>query len=148
DSNNPNEPADMRLLDFQFSRLGSPVSDLAYFLYGCTSKEILDKMNIYKHLYYDTLCKHIELLGSKPGNVYPPPVFEEHWRTYSKFGLIASALLVFALLSEKDEILDMVDVAEAGQEIGTVFDYEIANINEFNTRMRHIIEHFVENNLI
>ncbi|KAF2904591.1 hypothetical protein ILUMI_01589 [Ignelater luminosus] len=69
------------------------------------------------YLYCDTLCKHIELLGSNPNNVYLLPSFEEHWRTHSKFRLIASALPVFALLCGKDKVLDMVDVAEAGQEI-------------------------------
>ncbi|KAF2895980.1 hypothetical protein ILUMI_10195, partial [Ignelater luminosus] len=148
DCNSRNEPVAVRFIDFQFSRLGSPVCDLAYFLYGCTSKEVLDNMNVYKNLYYDTLCRHIELLGSKPDNVYPLPAFEEHWRTYSKFGLIASGLLVFLLLSEKHEIIDFTDIAEAGREVGTAFDYEIANINEFNNRMKHIIEYFVDNNLI
>lgn len=147
-SDNLNEPVAMRLLDFQFSRLGSPVSDLSYFLYSCTSKEVLDNMNAYKYLYYDTLCKHIELLGSNPNNLYPISVFEEHWKMYSKFGFIWSSLLVFLLLSEKHEIIDFTDIVETGKEIGTAFDYEIANTNEFNGRMESIIKHFVENNII
>ncbi|KAF2889064.1 hypothetical protein ILUMI_17109 [Ignelater luminosus] len=147
-NSNSNDPVDMRFVDFQFSRLGSPVCDLAYFLYGCISKEVLDNMNTYKHLYYDTLCKHIELLGSSPNDVYPLPAFEEHWQTYSKFGLIASGLIVFVLLTEKHEMIDFVDVTEAGHEIGTAYNYEIANISEFNNRMKRIIEHFVDNNII
>lgn len=138
----------MRFVDFQFSRLGSPVCDLAYFIYSCTSKEVLDNMNTYKYHYYDSLSKHISLLGSNPNEVYPLSVFEEHWKTYAKFGLTISALQVFVLLSEKHEVIDYTDVAEAGQEIGTAYDYEIANTEEYNNRMRCIIEYFVEENVI
>lgn len=130
------------------TRVGPPVCDLAYFLYGCTTKEVLDNMDTYKAFYYENLSKHIKLLGSNPDVIYPSSAFEEQWKKYAKFGLCTSGLINFALLSEKHEVIDFNEVVEAGQEIGTAFDYEIANMKEFNNRMKYIIENFVANDLI
>ncbi|KAF2886732.1 hypothetical protein ILUMI_19441 [Ignelater luminosus] len=146
--NQENQPVDIRFIDFQLSRVGPPICDLAYFLYGCTSKEVLDNMNTYKAFYYENLSKHIKLLGSNPDSVYPPSAFEEQWKKYAKFGLMTSGLINFALLSEKHEVIDFNEVAAAGHNIGTAFDYEIANMKEFNIRMTRIIENFVANDLL
>ena len=59
-----NIPISLRMLDFQLSRIGHPLSDVLYFLYTSTMPETRQKdMLVLLRYYYDTLTTDLRLLG-------------------------------------------------------------------------------------
>lgn len=52
---------DIKLLDFQIMRYSSPICDLAYYIFGCTTKELRDKhYKEFMDVYYSTLSQFIK----------------------------------------------------------------------------------------
>ena len=59
-----NIPVSLKMLDFQMSRIGHPLSDVMYFLYTSTLPEMREKyMYILLRYYFDTLTTDLRLLG-------------------------------------------------------------------------------------
>jgi aminoglycoside phosphotransferase (APT) family kinase protein len=57
-------PISLKMLDFQQSRIGHPLSDVMYFLYTSTLPETREKyMLILLRYYFDTLTTDLRLLG-------------------------------------------------------------------------------------
>lgn len=81
-------PVDAKIIDFQLTRCASPVLDVSFFVYACTTRELRDKH--YDELidyYYDVLSQEIRSLGSDPDKIYPKSLFMEEIKKYSYFGL-------------------------------------------------------------
>ncbi|KAF2893914.1 hypothetical protein ILUMI_12257 [Ignelater luminosus] len=148
DEGNPNKPTKVCLFDFQISRLGPPVLDLSYFLYGCSSKKVIDNLDHYLDIYYESISTHLHRLGCNSKKIYPRLIFQEQWKKYSRYGLINSMMLLHATLSEQDEVKHLTELADSGKKVCDAFDYKLANVEIYNDRARHIILHFVENGLI
>lgn len=54
------KPSEIKLLDWQTSRYTSPVIDLCYFIFCCTTKELRDAhYEEFQKVYYENLCTHI-----------------------------------------------------------------------------------------
>jgi hypothetical protein len=71
DTADKNRPSDIRLLDFQLMRLGTPILDMLFFLYSVTTYEERDNGGwdkILKH-YHDSVCSAISSLGADPQKV-------------------------------------------------------------------------------
>ncbi|RZC37726.1 EcKinase and/or DUF1679 domain containing protein, partial [Asbolus verrucosus] len=81
------KPTDMRFLDFQLSRVGSPVIDLSYFLYSCADEEVLNNFDSILKVYHSSISDCLSELGCDPETAFPFKKLKEHWREYGKFGL-------------------------------------------------------------
>lgn len=138
----------MALVDFQLSRLGSPVLDLAYFVYVSAPKPVLDNLNDYLVIYYESLSTNLIQLGSDPSKVYPFGVLQQHWGKYARFALTVGSVIIHAMLSDADEAVDFAEVADSGKDVSASFDYEIKEQAEYERRMRDMFLHFSENNFI
>lgn len=71
DSADRSRTSDIRLLDFQLMRLGTPVLDMLFFLYSVTTAEERDNGGwdrILKH-YHDSVSHAVSSLGSNPQKV-------------------------------------------------------------------------------
>lgn len=79
------------LLDFQLARCAGPVSDLAFFIYNCSDKQLRDKEfdNLLK-FYHQELTKTISTLGSDPAKIYPWELFQKEVSTLSGKVIIQS----------------------------------------------------------
>lgn len=128
--------------------MGSPVFDIVYFFYVCSSKELLNDLRFYKQIYYDSFSNHLEALGSDAERLYPFSIYEEHWKKYATFGLILCSLVNHTTLSEESETLNLLQVFAEGGNMEKAFLYETVNIEAYKSRMRIIIEHFVDNGFI
>lgn len=133
----------MCFIDFQLCRLGSPLIEFSHYLYSSASKESFGNIDHYLQIYYDSLTGSLEKLGSDPEVVFPFNVLKEHWRKYSKVGLVMSIMLFKFMLCERDEAPNMT-------ESQFIDDYlrPIRNEEELNRRMINVVTHFVDNNLI
>ena len=66
------------LLDFQLARVASPVLDLAFLVYACSDKQLLDDhFDDMLKTYHSTLANGIRALGSDPEKVYPWYLFQD-----------------------------------------------------------------------
>ncbi|KAF2904587.1 hypothetical protein ILUMI_01585 [Ignelater luminosus] len=148
DEANPKKPTKVSFFDYQLSRLGSPALDLLYFFYTCCPKEIINDLDCYLQLYYESFSNYLKKLGSDPDKMFPYSVLQRHWKKYAKYGLMMSVLIIHIMLTEKEEAVDFSDKWEAGEGIATAFDYEIKKVDAYNERIRPIILHFVERKLI
>lgn len=54
-------PIEIRMLDFQLMRYASPATDLGYYIFGCTTKEMRNEyFQEFLDVYYKTLENFIE----------------------------------------------------------------------------------------
>jgi thiamine kinase-like enzyme len=60
------------MIDFQLARYASPVLDIAFFIYSCTSQEL--RAQHYDELlknYHESLCEIVKDFGSNPEFLFP-----------------------------------------------------------------------------
>lgn len=121
-------PVECRLLDWQGMRCASPVCDLMFFIFGCTTKELRDKhYNEFMDVYYEswsvfvlrfvrfnlfsvcntTLSSFLRRLGSDPTKVFPRNVFEEHLKKFGNFGLAMAVVKLPLFTSDPEDSPDM-----------------------------------------
>ncbi|KAF2897011.1 hypothetical protein ILUMI_09164 [Ignelater luminosus] len=113
DSNNLNKPISVRFIDFQIAKWGLPVLDIAWFLCTCSEKEVIEQLEDYLRLYHNSLAAHLIKLGSNPDKVYSHSVFLKQRRKYARFGLTLAVSIIYLLLSDESEAVNLDNVAEA-----------------------------------
>ncbi|XP_055548805.1 uncharacterized protein LOC129732203 [Wyeomyia smithii] len=87
------KPVDIRLLDWQCSRYGSPVLDLTYFIFLVTDKAFRDKY--YEKLlsvYHTTLSEFVRRLGSDPERLFPWDAFQAQLLRFGHMGLVMATI--------------------------------------------------------
>lgn len=58
---NHGKPCEIMLLDWQISRHCSPIIDIVYYLFSCTTKELRDAhYDNFLRVYHESLCAHIK----------------------------------------------------------------------------------------
>lgn len=133
----------MRFLDFQISRLGSPLMDFSYFFYTCAPKQVLDDVEKYLNIYHNSIAKSLKELGCDPEKVFPFTLMKSHWKKYSKYGLVLSATFIRSFICDKDEAPNL-----TSDQFFVDFAKPIRNEEELNRRITNLVTHFLENNLI
>lgn len=101
---------DAKIIDFQLTRCASPVLDISFVIYACTTKELRDEH--YEELlkeYHQELSKRIKDLGSDPEKMYSWDTFKGEMKKYSYFGLAFSfESTPFIILDPEDAVsMDM-----------------------------------------
>ncbi|KAJ9582655.1 hypothetical protein L9F63_023004, partial [Diploptera punctata] len=107
---------DIRMIDFQLARYGSPINDLSFYIFSCTTQEF--RCSHFKELmkvYYSSVSEFLQDLGSSPDDVFSHEAFEKEMLTYMKFGLGFSLESVpFSLMDESEASnLDLIEGNEA-----------------------------------
>lgn len=143
-------PEKMCLLDFQLIGQGSPVLDLAYFTYASSPKAIYGNLDHYLKIYYKSLCKTIRDLGSDPEQLIPFEVLKDHWKLYSKYGLLMSSLVLKICTQERDEIMEFAEVMEEtnGEDMLHGFTKKGKHDDLYNQRLKDLLEHMIDNEYI
>lgn len=132
----------MRFLDWQLVSLGTPVFDLSYFLYSGAGKSVLDKLEHYQHLYYESFSTTLRELGDDPETLYPFSAFQADWKKYCKFGFLLGLMLQRMKLISNDEIRDLHDVKEDSDVDNTALFMEATfDKNSFEERARNLVLH-------
>jgi Ecdysteroid kinase-like family len=81
------QQGDLKFLDWQVSRLGSVVIDIAYFVFCCTDENLRYQLPILLKIYHKALTDRIDALGSDGNRLFSFDRLEEHMRKFAKFGL-------------------------------------------------------------
>jgi len=90
----PSIPVSLKMIDFQVSRIGHPLSDVLYFLYISAKPEIRARYmtDLLRH-YYDTLTADLRLLGIPLDNCSLQDFLSEYKRR-SLMGLFFGGLIM------------------------------------------------------
>lgn len=138
----------MCFIDFQVIRLASPVLDLAYYFYCCTTKETIKSYKHYINLYYQSFCDFLNQFGCDGKKLFPFEKLLEHWKLYSKFGLIVALLIIKIMISDKEEVPDLTEAAELGKNIVESFAFESSQEELYLKRIKIVLDHFLDNELL
>lgn len=125
-----------------------PVIDISYFFYSSCDKTDLDDVQHYINHYHRHLSLHIEALGSSSEVLYPYAKFCEHWKKYSRYGLIFALLVIKNMLTEKEEVTTQKQATKESRNSCDIFMFPIKNDNLYKERIRNIIIHFVKNGFL
>ncbi|KAH8409100.1 hypothetical protein KR009_006842 [Drosophila setifemur] len=150
----PGELEDVRLIDWQLMRYASPVTDLAYFLFTCTSRTFRQRhMRDMLEEYHAELGQHLTRLGERVDQVLPKSAFEEQVATKSAVGLLLAMMVLPIVTMQGQDVPDLQAISER-IEAGTTTDLRGAGFlgegNEapFRRRMREVILDCVDFNYI
>jgi hypothetical protein len=81
-------------------------------------------------------------------SVYPLDIFLEDWKKYCRYGIAMSSMLFKICATDKDEAVEVGQIADNGQNFEDMFSYEVKDMISYNNRARHVVKYVVENNLI
>lgn len=76
----------IKILDWQLSKIASPVNDLSYFIFATASAKDLDNLNDLLKVYHDSLSNHLKLLGSNPEKLYSFSDLLKDWKKNAIYG--------------------------------------------------------------
>lgn len=107
------------MLDWQVSRYCSPILDLVYFFFVCTDTAMRAKhFDELMHIYHKSLKELLDHLGGDTMAQFPFTAFLRQLKTFGKFGIIMSAMLLPMLTTANEELPDMDFMAENMNKIG------------------------------
>lgn len=131
-------------MDWQISRAASPVLDLSYFFYVNSSKEIVDNLDDYLKIYYESFQEHMKRLGCDANAHFPFSKLEEHWKLYSRYGLILCLIVIRIMISDDEELPDLVESIDLSDNVMETMSFKSSREDEYIDRMKHILNHFIK----
>lgn len=140
-------PADICLIDFQLSRLGSPVMDLSYFLYSSADASVYADLDHLLRVYHTSLSNHLRALGCDPDKLFSLAELKNQWKEYCNFGVVMAMLLMKIVLMEKDETVDVNKVLEESDDILSGFNKETKNDTLYYQRLKSLLQHLYDYDL-
>ncbi|KAJ3666238.1 hypothetical protein Zmor_001691 [Zophobas morio] len=142
-------PLKVAFLDWQVFRYASPIVDLSYFLFACISKDDLENLDDILVTYHTSFVNQLIQLGiENPDMLYPLNQFLNEWNDCCKYGILMAPLIMKIVSTDKDEVLDVVQVAESGKDFTHSFLNETKDKENYKRRIRPIVEYAARHNLI
>ncbi|XP_031337195.1 uncharacterized protein LOC116166380, partial [Photinus pyralis] len=135
-------PTDLCFIDWQMSKVGSPVLDLSFFLFTTTDKKLRDQHydNLLKE-YHRSLSSFLIELGSDPEVLYPFHILQEHLKTFSVYGLFMAIQILYFMVSDENEIPDIHNFTSE-EDAFEQMQYVPKNIDRYNARIQDIVFDF------
>ncbi|XP_023312495.1 uncharacterized protein LOC111692653, partial [Anoplophora glabripennis] len=148
DQQDPQKPTKANIIDWQLAERGSPVLDLAYFLFTCGSTEVIINYPTHLKTYHDALTESLTKLSCNVGDLYPFELLVVQWHKYSKFGLFMALIMIKFMLSEKDEVPDISQMAKSGMSFVDRLNFVSIHDDAYNKRISEIITVLARSSLI
>lgn len=139
---------DIRLLDWQVIRLGSPAIDLLYNLFTSTDKSLRDKeYNNLLQLYYKSLSRSVKLLGSNPDELFTFDDLQSELKRCGNYALMLAPMLIQISQASSSEITNLDDMcdkmAEGENGNGLVSGLTESGQAEYVRRLNDVVEDVV-----
>ncbi|CAG9863300.1 unnamed protein product [Phyllotreta striolata] len=136
-------PIDIIYLDFQLSRVTTPIVDLSYYLYSVADKPDLDRIDYLFEEYHKELTEYLRQYGLNADDFYTLERLKTSWRTYGLFGLGLGTFLTRVQLCKDDEVMDLTGSIADGSMIVDEFP-DIEKQEECDRRVLNLHKHFYE----
>nr|XP_021198182.2 uncharacterized protein LOC110382040 [Helicoverpa armigera]XP_021198183.2 uncharacterized protein LOC110382040 [Helicoverpa armigera]XP_021198184.2 uncharacterized protein LOC110382040 [Helicoverpa armigera]XP_049706343.1 uncharacterized protein LOC110382040 [Helicoverpa armigera] len=139
------KPVDAKIIDFQLSRCATPVLDVAFMIYGCTTQDLRDKHyeDLLKY-YYEVLSTQIREMGSDPSKVYSWELFMSEIKKYSFFGLAFSFESTPVIVLAPEDAIDMEMEGDECKNIDDIWQVGPFKTKEGRLREANNIKHCVD----
>ncbi|CAG9863301.1 unnamed protein product [Phyllotreta striolata] len=141
--NDTSRPSDIVFLDFQLTRVASPILDLSYYIYAVADKPALDNIDYFLEEYHRELGDYLRQYKINVEDMLTLRRLKASWRKYGRYGLGMTPFILRVELCKEDEVIDFTDkIAD-----GSIQDEEIGEIqkqDEYNRRILNIYRHFSE----
>ncbi|EDW82231.1 uncharacterized protein Dwil_GK25686 [Drosophila willistoni] len=147
-------PLDVRLIDWQLMRYASPITDLAYFFFSCTSRDFRGKY--YKSMletYYTEMAQQLTRLGESADELFPLQAFNEQLQSKCAVGLLLAMMVLPIVTMRGQDVPDLQTISELIEAGGTTSLKGagfLGSGNEvlYKKRMRDVIMDCVDNEYI
>ncbi|XP_030382077.1 uncharacterized protein LOC115629698 [Scaptodrosophila lebanonensis] len=137
--------SNVRLIDWQLMRYASPVTDLAYFFFTCTTHEFrVQHFERMLDVYYEELTLHLTRLGANGSELFPRREFEAQLHEKFAVGLLLAMMVLPIVTMRGDDVPDLQAISEHIEAGNTTNLEEVGflgtgNEAEYNRRMRGVI---------
>ncbi|XP_063363838.1 uncharacterized protein LOC134652606 [Cydia amplana] len=145
--NKATRPVEVMFVDYQLSRYASPVSDISYFLYMSTERELLSQhYETLINVYYGTLAGVLRECNLKIEQVYPETIFRQHLTEYSVLGLIEALVSMKIITADNDDAMKMTEMRykQPDVEHAGIAEHKLNNQNLFIERVNAIVNSFFQ----
>ncbi|XP_035454921.2 uncharacterized protein LOC118279355 [Spodoptera frugiperda] len=142
-------PVDAKIIDFQLARCATPVLDISFVIYACTTEDLREKHydDLLKY-YYEILSTQIRDLGSDPDKVYPWDLFISEVKKYSYFGLAFSFESTPFIILAPEDAVNMEMKGDKQMNIEDVWQVEPFKTKEGRLREANNVKHCVDRGYI
>ncbi|XP_068159831.1 uncharacterized protein pkm [Drosophila tropicalis] len=152
--NKGGRPLDVRLIDWQLMRYASPITDLAYFFFSCTSRDFRRKY--YKSMletYYTEMAQQLTRLGESADELFPLQAFNEQLQSKCAVGLLLAMMVLPIVTMRGQDVPDLQAISELIEAGGTTSlkgagFLGSGNEDLYKKRMRDVIMDCVDNEYI
>ncbi|KAK4874089.1 hypothetical protein RN001_013449 [Aquatica leii] len=137
-------PKEMRIVDFQTTKMASPVSDISQFLFGCLDQKIRNKhYNELIQEYYKSFSSFLQDLGSDPVQLFPYDVLQDQLKRFSVIGLyLAFKIICFSSIPTEDT--PKYENAKNGKDSSKMFYDTVKNSNSFKENIKNVILDYIQ----
>nr|CAD7577064.1 unnamed protein product [Timema californicum] len=112
------EVDDIRMIDFQIVRYGSPALDLHYFLLSSTNDEVRDdQLDFLLEEYHRSLASNLQLLGLNP-DLLSIETLKKQFEDYWFFGFYSACFLFSVIVADPSEALEFDSMTKEDLETG------------------------------
>nr|XP_023024456.1 uncharacterized protein LOC111512548 [Leptinotarsa decemlineata] len=137
--NDSGKPIDLRLIDFQFAYVGTPVYDLSYLIYSGGTKEIFDELDHYLEVYHESLRNTLRKYECDP-DTYPFHMLKYEWTRYSNFGFVMGLVLIKEKFMYENKEMTLSEIIDNIDNLKD-FDKTRFDIEEVKKKSLELIDH-------
>uniref|UniRef100_A0A6P7FCD0 Uncharacterized protein LOC114326812 n=1 Tax=Diabrotica virgifera virgifera TaxID=50390 RepID=A0A6P7FCD0_DIAVI len=143
------KPLDLRFVDFQLARIGTPVYDLSSCLYACSSPEHLSDFNRLLEVYYNSLSQSLTAMDCDPEKIYSFEDLTGDWKTYSKFGFSYAVFAIsnYYLVEDESDIDDSLKIWNNNVNKKIIEEQTIDEVNA-KSRLTLLLRYMVTNGFL
>ncbi|XP_050296555.1 uncharacterized protein LOC126736306 [Anthonomus grandis grandis] len=142
-------PSNVCFIDWQISKLGSPVLDLSYFYCACASPDDYQNLKSNLKTYHDTLSRYLRECDCDPDEIYSFDRFMDEWKRLVKHGIFLAFVIIKVMLTDSEDAPDITQKREDGGGImDTFMSFQSSQEDEYNKRICKLLEFMDEEGYI
>ncbi|KAL3288014.1 hypothetical protein HHI36_002466 [Cryptolaemus montrouzieri] len=134
------------IIDWQISCIGSPICDVACYIFFGSSRKELEHLDELLNCYYETLSKELAALGSDPEKCFPKKYFLESFRRYAPVGIAGMPMLA-KMSSKKTHDYD-ISVDPEEKNFNKIFEGEMRDPEEYFNKIDGVFEYCIEHGFL
>ncbi|XP_064555222.1 uncharacterized protein pkm [Drosophila montana] len=139
------QPLEVCLIDWQLMRYASPITDLVYFLFSCTTRKF--RRQHYQpmiQLYYEELRQQLTRLGEVAEALFPLTAFKQQLKEKGAVGLLLAMMVLPIVTMRGEDAPDLQVISEMAEGGATTSLHRVGFLgigNEmlYKQRMREVI---------
>ncbi|XP_066249546.1 uncharacterized protein [Euwallacea similis] len=135
-------PSKVCFIDWQLSKLASPVIDLTYFFCVCCSRKTYPNLTKYLKIYHDTLSHNLKEFGCNSEELFSFQALLEEWNGKCWYGVFMSLMIIKLMLLDSEEAPAL---EQEGQSLlDTLSCFSTKQAGEYSEKLCDLVEFMVD----